>query len=174
MWPFHVRYLKNNTLPINLIELTILFRYHLRMMMLLDYTSTVSRRLWQITYTFFAYKQRFFSTQPQCCLTFSWIQLQMLPRYCLIHISIIILRHFVFTMFTIFTTFTPRLDLCLFMSVLCDLFLIFIFIFILVHRIITWQTCSFAYFLEYVLLCLDNNVDEECEKFLISKCSVWG
>ena len=34
-----------------------------------------------------------FSTQRQCYLTFSWIGLQMLFRYCLIHISIIILRH---------------------------------------------------------------------------------
>ena len=38
---------------------------------------------------------------------------------------------------------------------LCDLFFIFI---------ITLQnTSSFAYFLEYVLLLLDDNVDEECE-----------
>ena len=34
----------------------------------------------------------FFSTQPQCCLTFSWIELQMLLRCCLIHIRISILR----------------------------------------------------------------------------------
>ena len=34
--------------------------------------------------TCFFYKQRFFfSTQPQCCLTFSWIQLRMLLRWCL-------------------------------------------------------------------------------------------
>ena len=42
------------------------------------------------------YKQRFFSTEPQCCLTFSWIELQMFLRCCLIHISIIILRHFLY------------------------------------------------------------------------------
>ena len=89
---------------------------------------------------------------------------------CLIHISIIILRNFIFTMFTIFTTFTPRLDLSLFMSVLWDLLLISIFIFIMVHRIISWETRSFAYFLEYVLLFLDNNVDKKCEKILINKC----
>ena len=34
-------------------------------------------------YTLFFNKQRFFSTQPQCCLTFSWIELQMLLRRCL-------------------------------------------------------------------------------------------
>ena len=40
------------------------------------------------------YKQRCFSTQPQCCLTFSCIDLQMLLRCCLIHIRIITLRLF--------------------------------------------------------------------------------
>ena len=39
------------------------------------------------------YKQRFFSTQPQCCLTFLQTELQMLLRCCLIHITIIIMRH---------------------------------------------------------------------------------
>ena len=47
----------------------------------------------------FLYKQRFCSTQPQCCLTFSWIDLQMLLSCCLIHISIIILRYLIFTTF---------------------------------------------------------------------------
>ena len=32
------------------------------------------------------------------------------------------------------------------------------------------DTCSFAYFLEYALF-LDNNTDEECEKFSNSKSS---
>ena len=40
----------------------------------------------------FFYNQRFFSSQPQRCVTFSWNQRQMLLRCCLIHISIIILR----------------------------------------------------------------------------------
>ena len=42
------------------------------------------------------YKQRFFSTHLQCCLTFSWIELEMLLRSCLINIGIIILRHFLY------------------------------------------------------------------------------
>ena len=42
----------------------------------------------------FFYKQRFFSTHPQCCLAFSWTELQMFLRFCLIHIIIII--HFIF------------------------------------------------------------------------------
>ena len=37
------------------------------------------------------YKQRFFPTQLQCCLTFSWIQLQILLKCCLLHISIFLL-----------------------------------------------------------------------------------
>ena len=41
----------------------------------------------------------FFSTYPQCCFTFSWIELQMLLRCCLIHITIIILRQFIFSTF---------------------------------------------------------------------------
>ena len=36
------------------------------------------------------------------------------------------------------------------------------------------DTCSFAYFLEYALLFLDDNVDEECEKFSNSKSSGSG
>ena len=39
----------------------------------------------------------FFSTQPHCCLTFQWIQHQMLHSYCLMHTTIIILRHFIFS-----------------------------------------------------------------------------
>ena len=42
----------------------------------------------------FFHKQRLFSTQPQRCLSFSWVEVQMLLRCCLMHISIIILRHF--------------------------------------------------------------------------------
>ena len=37
--------------------------------------------------TRFFYKQRFSSTQPQCCLTFFWVQLQMLDRYWTIFVS---------------------------------------------------------------------------------------
>ena len=66
-------------------------------------------------YTFF-YKQRFFWTQRQCCLTFSWIELQMLLRCCLIHITIIILRHILYLLYL-----CPCLDLDQFMSYICDL-----------------------------------------------------
>ena len=80
--------------------------------------------------TRFFFKQRFFSTQPQCCLTFSWTELQILLRCCLLHnISIIILRHFLYLL---------CLGLGLFVSYLCDLFFIFISIFIMINRIIPW------------------------------------
>ena len=49
--------------------------------------------------TRFIYKQRFFSTQPERCLTFSLIELDMLLRCCLIHVTITVLRHFIFTTF---------------------------------------------------------------------------
>ena len=60
-------------------------------------------------------KQRFLSTQPQCCLTFSWIELQMLLSYSLIHLSMIILRHFLYLLYL-----CPSLDLGVLMSYLCD------------------------------------------------------
>ena len=79
----------------------------------------------------FFYSQRFFKTQPQCCLTSSRIELQMLLSCCLIYISIIILRHFLY-----FLYLCPCLDLGLFMLYLFDLFFIFIFIFMMINRII--------------------------------------
>ena len=63
--------------------------------------------------TRFSYKQRFCSTQLQRCLTFSWIELQMLLRCCLIHITIITLRH---------TLYLVYLNLGLYMLYPCDLF----------------------------------------------------
>ena len=61
------------------------------------------------------------------------------------------------------------------MSYLCDLFLISIFVFIMINRMISWiYTCSFAYFLEYVLLLLDDNFDKEYEWFSNRKSSVSG
>ena len=56
--------------------------------------------------TRFFKKQRFFSTQSQCCLTFSLIELQLLLRCCLMHISIIILRRFLYLL-----CLCPSLDL---------------------------------------------------------------
>ena len=90
----------------------------------------------------FFYKQRFFSTQPQCCLTSSWIELQMLLRCCLIHITIIIPRKILYLV---------SLCLCLgqglFMSYLCHLFFIFSLIFIVINRPrLNRRTCFLSIF----------------------------
>ena len=74
----------------------------------------------------------------------------MLLRCCLIHISIIILRHFLYLLY---------LGLGLFMSYLCDLLFIFIFIFIMINCTISWiQTHFFCLFFfclcRIALLCL--------------------
>ena len=79
----------------------------------------------------FFHKQRYFSIQPQCCSIFSWIKLQMLLRCCLINVSIFILRHFLY-----FLYLCPYLDLDLFLSHLCDLFFIFVFILTMINHII--------------------------------------
>ena len=84
--------------------------------------SVFHRRVRTFRITSFLYKKRFFSNQPQCCFTFTWIELQMLLRSCLIHINIIT-RQFLYYLYL-----CPCLDLGLFMSYLSDLFFIFIFI----------------------------------------------
>ena len=60
------------------------------------------------------------------------------------------------------------------MSYPCNLFFLLIFIFIIIDRIISWiqtQLVFFAYFLEHIVLFLENNADEECEKISNSKSS---
>ena len=97
-------------------------------------------------------------------------------KCCLKHIGII-LRPFLYLLYL-----CPRLRLGLYMSYLlcmsylCDLFFFYIFIFIMIYRIMSWiQThLFFSYVLEHVLLFLDDHVDEECEYFSISKSSAWG
>ena len=64
-------------------------------------------------------------------LDVSLIELQMLLRCCLVHISIIILRHFFIYYFVSMSR--PRV---IYVSYLCDLFFIFIFIFIMINGII--------------------------------------
>ena len=94
-------------------------------------------------HTFF-YKQRYFSAQPHFCLTFSWIEVQMLLGCCLIHINIFILNHFLYLLYL-----CPCLNVGLFMLCLRDLFFIFIFIFIMInlsrkhHLTKTLLTCFF-------------------------------
>ena len=89
--------------------------------------------------TRFFYKQRFFSTQPQYCLAFSWTELQMLLRCCLIHISIMILWRFIHLLY-----FCLCLHLSIFMPYWRESTFIFVFIFIMINCIILWiLTCLF-------------------------------
>ena len=106
-----------------------------------------------------SYKQHFFSTQPQCCLTF-WSELQMLLRCCLIHTTNFMLSHILFLVYLFLC-----LDLGLFMLYLCDLFFIFSLIFSVINHITSFKQTYlfFVHFLEYLLLFLDNNVSEESE-----------
>ena len=113
--------------------------FFLDILLIVDVTYTEMRwmdfNLWwkgNVIHVFF-YKQRFFSTPPQCCLTFPWIQLRMLLSCCLVHVSIIILRQFLYLLYLCLF-----LDLGLFMSFLCNLFFISIFIFIMINCIISW------------------------------------
>ena len=93
----------------------------------------------------FLYKERFFATQAQCCLTFSWIKLQMLLRCCLIHIPIIVMRHILYLFY-----FCPCLGRSLFMSYLYDQFFIFSLIFIVINHTTSLKQTHlfFVHFLE--------------------------
>ena len=82
----------------------------------------------------------------------------MLFRCFLIHINIIILGHILYLVYL-------TLDLSLFMSYLCDLFFISSLIFIPINHILSLKETQliFVHFLEYLLLFLDDSVDEESE-----------
>ena len=99
-----------------------------------------------LDYTLF-YKQCFFSTQPQCCLTSSFTF-----RCCLLHIAVIILRHILYLVYL-----CPCLGLGQFMSCLCDLFFIFSLIFVIINLITSFKQMYlfFAHFLEYLLVLLE-------------------
>ena len=84
--------------------------------------------IFKIIHAFFI-SNAFFSTHPQCFLTISWIQLQILLRCCLIHIIIIILRQTLY-----FLYLCPCLSLRLFMSYLCNLFFISSLILIVINH----------------------------------------
>ena len=99
--------------------------------------------------TLFFYRQRFFSTQHQCCLAFSWIELQMLLRHCLMYMTTIIPRHVVYLVYL-----CPCLGLSLFMSYLSDLFFIFSLIYSLINYVTSLKQTHlfFGHSLEYTLL----------------------
>ena len=78
----------------------------------------------------FFYKQHFFPNQPQCYLTFSWIELEILLRCCLIRATIIIPRHILYLVYL-----DPFPGLGIFTLYLCNLFLIFNLSFIAINSI---------------------------------------
>ena len=89
----------------------------------------------------------------------------------LIHITIIILRHSLYLVY-----FCSCLGLGTFMSCLCDLLFIFSLIFIVINHITSLRQTHlfFVHFLEYLLLLLDDNRDEESEKFSNKESSASG
>ena len=85
------------------------------------------------------------SNKPPCFLSFSKIDLTMLISCCLINISIIILRKFLYLV---------HLSACvspgLFLSNLCDLISLSIFVFIIINHINSFkQICFFCNMLYY-------------------------
>ena len=78
----------------------------------------------------FFYKQRVFSLQSQCCSTFSWIELKILLRFCLIHVTITMLRHILYLVYL-----CPCVGLSLFNFYPNDLFFILSLIFIAINHI---------------------------------------
>ena len=82
----------------------------------------------------------------------------MMFRCCLIYITIIIQRHILYLVYL-----CPFLGLGLFMSYLYDLFFIFNLIFIVINHKTSFKQMYlfFVHVLEYLLLFLDDNVDEE-------------
>ena len=109
-------------------------------------------------HTRFFSKQRFFPTQPQCCLTYSWIELQMLLRFCLIHITTIIPKYFLYLLYVCLC-----LELGLFMT---NYMIYFLFSFSCSLRLIAW-ILTHLFFCLFFRICpiffSDDNVDEECE-----------
>ena len=79
--------------------------------------------------TRFFYKERYFSTQLYCCLTFSRIVLQMLLRCFLLQITIIILRYILYLVYLCL-----RIGIGLFMPYLRDLLFILSLIFIAINH----------------------------------------
>ena len=108
------------------------------------------------------YKQRFFSTQPQCCLAFSWIKFQILLRCCLIHITIIILRRILSLV-----RLSSRLGLGLLESYLCDLFFIFSLIFSVINQITSLKKARLM-MLMAIMNCFSGMIEQQKVFSLIS------
>ena len=93
---------------------------------------------------------RFFSFQPQCCLTFSWIELQMLFGYCLK--PSLYWDNFIFSIFG--SMFRPR---SIYVAILWSIFHFQPhFHCHYLYNLIKTNALAFC-------TCLDDNVDEEIE-----------
>ena len=107
-------------------------------------------------YALFLMSKAFFSTQPQCCFTFSWIEFQMLLRCCLIHKSIIMLR----PLHLLFIFIRPT---SIYIYVIYFSFSFLFWLWLIIKSYKYKHSCSLIYFLGHALLFLDNSVDEDCE-----------
>ena len=77
------------------------------------------------------------------------INFQMLLSCCLLHGSIIILRHFLYLIYL-----GRCLDLALFRSYLCDLSFIFTFIFFIINHIISLKQKQFCFAQLFTICCI--------------------
>ena len=102
-----------------------------------------------LKYTGFFVSIAFFQPSLSIGQLFHELSFKCCFRCCLIHTNIIILRYLIFTIFL--SMFRSR---SIYISYLCDLYFIFILIFIMVNRIILWiQThLLFCLFLMAILM----------------------
>ena len=96
----------------------------------------------------------------QCCLTFSSNASNDL-------LQMLLNNHYYAAIFFLFSIFFPCLSLGLFKSYICDLLLIFTIVFIVINHIMSLKQTHWFFLevLEYLLLFLDDNMDEENESF---------
>ena len=128
-------------------------------------TSRVVLKYSQLN-TFFS-KQCSFSTQPQCCLTFLWIELQMLLWCCLIHITIIIIvRHILYLSISVSMSRAKSIYVLSFWHIFhfqphfhCHQS----------YNVIKTDALVFCMFLEHLLFFLDDNMDEDGKWFSNNK-----
>ena len=121
-----------------------------------DFNKANNAAFKQQLHSFF-YKQRFFSAQPQCCLTFSWIELKML-----LNIKPL-LYWYTFYIYYICVHVLAQVYLCR-IFVICFSFSAPLLLSLIIKR----------HFLEYFLLFWGDTVNEENEKFSNSECSASG
>ena len=104
----------------------------------------------------FFYKQHFLTIQPHCCLASSWTELKMLARCRLIHKTE---TNFIFSLFVSM----PRPRSIFIVSMWCMFQFQPHFIIVNLEISLKQTHLFFAYFLEYLILSLDDNMDEKNE-----------